>query len=88
MEQLHPLLWGLLFSIVFFVVSSMMMAQWLSKQGVPINYLFIRFMIPVYAFRFRRLSQQKTGRTGWLFYIWILSINLALICFLLYLLFR
>ena len=36
-------------------------------------------MAPAYAFRYKKITRSETGKTGTLFYHWILSINLALV---------
>ena len=72
---------GLLCAVVF-TVSSILIATALDKRGVKINVLLIRFLIPKYAHQYKTITQQESGKIGPLFYWWILSINLALVSFL------
>jgi hypothetical protein len=51
----------------------------LRKRGNPVGFLWLRLMAPAYAFRYKKITRSETGKTGPLFYHWILSINLALV---------
>ena len=51
----------------------------LRKRGNPAGFLWLRLMAPAYAFRYKKITRSETGKTGTLFYHWILSINLALV---------
>jgi len=53
----------------------------LQKRGVPVSFLWLRLMAPKYAFQFKEITRTETGKVGSLFYQWILSINLALVFF-------
>jgi len=68
-----------------FVIFSMIIISKLENKGVKINYLLIRFLIPSYVSKYREITKKEHGRTGILFYLWIASINIALLCFLVYL---
>jgi len=67
---------------VVFTVTSILIAAVLERRGVKINFLLIRFLIPKYAHQYKTVTKQETGKTGPLFYWWVLSINLALVSFL------
>lgn len=66
-------------SVITFTVSSMMMVSYISQNGEKINYVWIRFMIFSYMSKYREITRKLTGRTGKLFYLGIISINLALV---------
>lgn len=51
----------------------------LRGRGESVNFFLLRMMAPFYAYRYRRITREKTGRTGPLFYHWIVSINGALV---------
>lgn len=53
----------------------------LQKRGVPVSFLWLRLMAPKYAFQYKEITRTETGKVGSLFYQWILSINLALVFF-------
>ena len=72
---------GLLCAVIF-TVSSILIAAALDKRGVKTNFLLIRFLIPKYAHQYKKITKQETGKTGSLFYWWVLSINLALVSFI------
>ncbi len=77
----NPFLIGFLLCAGLFVIISMMIVHNLQRMGVTINFPIIRFLIPIYAFRYRQIHLKRFGNNGWLFHLWVLSINLALICF-------
>ena len=43
------------------------------------SFLWLRFFAPKYASQYKRLTTKETGRTGPLFYHWLVSINAALV---------
>ncbi|GET35073.1 hypothetical protein PbJCM13498_39360 [Prolixibacter bellariivorans] len=49
---------------------------------------FINLFIFSYVKHYKQLTREEKGKTGRLFYLWILSINVALVCFILFLIFR
>jgi hypothetical protein len=71
--------------IIIFVVSSIMIYNYLKNRGEKVNFLLLRLMLLSYASKYRELTKQETGKTGILFYLWIISINAALLCFILFL---
>jgi hypothetical protein len=65
-------LWG--------VASAVLIAEALRKRGVKINWVFLRFLIlSKYLGQYRDITRQETGRTGPLFYSYIIAMNLALV---------
>ncbi len=67
-------------SAVCGVVSSIVIASFLSRRGIKINFLFIRVLILKYIHRYRKITLQETGKPGPWFYSFIISMNLALVC--------
>ena len=61
------------------IAASMMIASFLSKRGVRINYLFIRLFIFGYVGRYRQITMEETGKPGALFYLFVTSWNFALV---------
>lgn len=61
------------------VATSIIIYRTLQKRQMPVSFLWLRVMAPVYAFRYRKATMTESGKTGPLFYHWIISINLALI---------
>jgi len=68
-----------LIGIAFGIAASVMIASFLSKRGVRINYLFIRLFIFRYVRQYRKITMEETGKPGPLFYWFIASWNLALV---------
>ena len=65
-------LWG--------VASAVLIAEALRKRGVKINWVFLRVLIlSKYLGQYRDITRQETGRSGPLFYSYIISMNLALV---------
>jgi len=60
-------------------VISLMIYESLRNRGLPVSFLALRLMVPKYVFQYREATRSETGRTGALFYHWIISINLALL---------
>ena len=66
-------------AIVWYIVTSLMIVNELLKRGQKINFIFIKLMLPVYAHRYKKMTQEETGKVGLLFYHWVISINTALV---------
>ena len=60
---------------IFNGVFSYMITSYLSKHGIEINYWNIRLYMPKYLKQYRKLTIEKNGKTGNLFYAWIISIS-------------
>jgi len=67
-------------SIVLYIVSTIMIFDFLKKAGEKGSFLWIRFAMIPNVNKYKKISTEKTGKTGLLYYIWIVSINLALVC--------
>lgn len=73
----------ILFAVVF-VVTTIMIYSYLKTNGENVSFLWLRLKMISYANKYRDITRKKTGKTGPLFYLWIISINLALICSILF----
>ena len=82
MDSLTILMALCVLSGIWNVVISLIIFESLRKRGISVNFLLLRLMAPKYAFQYREVSRIETGRVGHLFYQWIISINLALVFFL------
>ena len=74
-----PLLILAILSALWGVVSSVVIASFLSKRGIEINYVFFRLLILKYIHQYRRITMQESGRPGPWFYSFVISMNLALV---------
>jgi len=66
-------------SAVWGVVSSIVIASFLSKRGIKINWLFFRILVLKYIHQYHQITKQENGKPGSWFYSYIISMNLALI---------
>lgn len=65
--------------VVWFVVTSMLIYDYLRRRNHPVSLIWLRLMLPAYASRYKEMTKKEKGRTGPLFYHWIVSINVALV---------
>ena len=70
-------------SVIVYVVSTIMIYSYLKDKGEKVSFLWLRLYMISYANRYKKLTKNETGKVGYLFYIWIVSINVALISLLL-----
>jgi len=68
-----------LISIACGVVTTIMIASFLSRHGIKINYLFFRVLIFKYVRQYRKITMEETGKSGPLFYMFMATWNLALL---------
>lgn len=66
-------------AMVWYVVTTLMIYDNLKKRKVNVQFLFLRFMAPSYANRYKKITLNETGKVGSLYYHWIFAINIALI---------
>lgn len=66
-------------AMIFNVVVTMVIVSKLSRRGVKINILFLRFLYPKYVHQYKKMVTQETGKENPLYYFWLVSINLALV---------
>ena len=66
-------------SVIVYVVSTLMIYSYLKDKGEKVSFLWLRLFMISYANRYKKLTKNETGKVGYLFYIWIVSINVALI---------
>ena len=60
-------------------VLMVMIAAFLSKRGIKINYVFLKLYIIKYIQQYRKLTVEENGKSGNLFYAFIVFMNLALV---------
>ena len=68
-----------LISVVCGIAASIMIASFLSKRGIKINYLFFEVLIFNYIRQYRKMTLEETGKPGPLFYLFTTAWNLALL---------
>ena len=72
-------------SVIIYVVSTVMIFSKLKVRGEKVSFLWLRIFMISYAHKYKKLTREESGKVGYLFYLWIISINIALICAVLYL---
>jgi hypothetical protein len=68
-----------LISALWGVVTTVLIAVALHRRGFETSMLFLRVMILKYLGQYREVTRAETGRTGPLFYSYIIAMNLALV---------
>ncbi|MBE0638279.1 MAG: hypothetical protein IH598_07155 [Bacteroidales bacterium] len=72
-------------SIIVYVSVSIMIYAFLKNRNSNIeSFIFIRLFLFKYVSDYKRITKEETGKTGNLYYVWIISINLALLCVVLF----
>jgi len=84
--QILLILLGII-AVAVYVVSTVMIYRCLEGRGEKVSFLWIRFFMISYANRYKNLTKKETGKVGNLYYIWLISINIVLVCVILLLLF-
>jgi hypothetical protein len=76
-------------SALYGVASAVMIAIALKKRGVAISWVWLRVLIVSrYLNQYRDVTRKETGRTGPLFYSYVVAMNLALVSAIVGFLFR
>jgi hypothetical protein len=65
--------------VIWNVVTSLLIFSSLQRRGIPVSFIWLRALAPKYANQYRVITRRESGKTGPLFYHWIISINLALV---------
>ena len=69
-----------IFSALGGVVPAMMIIGILHKRGVKINWLWLRWLIIyIHLDQYRDITRDENGRTGPLYYAFLIAMNMALV---------
>ena len=66
-------------AVVWYVITTLMIYYNLKKRKMNVQFVFLNFMAPSYANRYKKITLEETGKIGTLYYHWIISINVALL---------
>jgi len=69
-----------LISVIWGVISAMVMINYITRRGRKVNFLLIRLFIFKYINQYYKLTKKETGKPGIWFYFYIAAMNLALVC--------
>ncbi len=88
MNIFYPFIYSAIFFVLIFVVVSILIMSELQKRDIKINFFLMRLLLPKYAHQYKKITKKETGKVGALFYYWIISINLALVSFIVGMIFK
>ncbi|MGB2805613.1 MAG: hypothetical protein WBD64_12055 [Candidatus Zixiibacteriota bacterium] len=66
-------------SVLWGVVSSLVIASYLSKRGIDICWIFFKVLIIKYIGQYRRITVQESGKPEAWYYSYVLSMMSALL---------
>ena len=73
-----------LLSIIVYIWSTIMIYSYLKDKNEKMqNFVFINLFIFRYVKNYKLITKNENGKIGYLYYLWSISINLALLCFVL-----
>ena len=71
-------------SIVVYITAAIMIYAYLKERDKTIaSFLLINLYIFRYVSQYREITKKENGQIGPLYYLWIISINVVLVCVLL-----
>ena len=71
-------------SIIVYLWSTIMIYNFLKDKNEKMqSFIFINLFIFKYVKNYKKITKNEDGKIGYLYYLWLYSINLALICFVL-----
>jgi hypothetical protein len=62
-----------------YLVTTILIINFLEKRKVKINYWLIRFLMPKYAQKYKEIKIEETGEPGDVYSLWTISLVLMLI---------
>jgi len=65
-------------AVIWGIVAGIRIFEFLRRRGDSVSFIWMRLMLPVYVFRYARITRAETGKTGPLFYHYVIAFNLAL----------
>ena len=66
-------------AVTWHIAATIMIYEALRKRGRKLSFIFLRLLAPKYASDYKEITRKETGKTGLLFYHWIVSINTAML---------
>jgi hypothetical protein len=66
-------------SVLWGIVSSIVIVSYLSNRGVKISFIFFRIMILKYIHQYYTITKEENGKPGPWFYSYIIAMNAALV---------
>ena len=69
------------------VIVTILIYNFLRARSIDTNFLLLRLFAISNALAYKKITKEKTGKTGFLYYTWITTVNVALTLFIMYVLF-
>jgi len=66
-------------AVAWYIVSGIMIFSWLQKREEKVYFVFLNFLLPFYANRYKKITLEETSKIGSLFYHWLIAINAAMV---------
>lgn len=66
-------------SAVWGIVVGIAVYDNLRRRGEKVNLIWIKVMMPAYVHRYSKITRAETGKTGVLFYHFVVAFNVALV---------
>lgn len=79
MHASNLLLGVAILSVLWGVVSSVVIISYLSQRGIKVNFLLLRLFIIKYIAQYQEITRKETGKSGGWFYSFVISMTLALV---------
>jgi len=71
-------------AVIVYLWSTIMIYSFLKDRNENIrNFIFINFFIFKYLKDYKTITENETGKIGYLYYVWLYAIKIALLCFIL-----
>ena len=68
--------------VIWGIVAGIRVFDFLRRRGERVSFIWIKLMLPVYVHRYAQMTRAETGKTGALFYHYVIAFNLALVAVL------
>lgn len=71
-------------AVIVYLWATIMIYSFLKDRNENIrNFIFINFFIFKYLKDYKTITENETGKIGYLYYVWLYAIKIALLCFIL-----
>ena len=71
-------------SVIVYLWSTIMIYSFLKNKDEKLqSFILINLYIFKYINDYKTITKNENGKTGYLYYLWLISINTALLCFIL-----
>ena len=66
-------------AVAWYITAGIMIFSELQRRGEKVYFIILNVMLPFYAHRYKKITLEETGKTGSLFYHWLIAINTSLV---------